>query len=139
MYSKKGPTGRLNTKFHNPRCIVNDFRAIGRKLGEGGSHLRNNLRNNLFISSKWRRNLKRGYIKFFIVLSGKLKIYDKHKKVVECRCNGSCHICVRLKTTVFAQHTHVTHCPRTTPHKFLTTLSRVWGSFQHDFLRFSWK
>ena len=134
MYSKKGPTGRLNTKFHNPRCIIKDFRTIGRKWG-GGSHGRNNQ----FISRKWRRNLKRGYIQNFIVLSGKLKIYDKHKKVVECRWNGSCHICVRLKTTVFAQHTHVTHCPRTTPHKFLTTLSRVWGSFQHDFLRFSWK
>ena len=31
MYSKKGPTGRLNTKFHNPRCIIKDFRTIGRK------------------------------------------------------------------------------------------------------------
>ena len=133
MYSKKGPTGRLNTKFHNPRCIIKDFRTIGRR--GGGSHGWNNQ----FISRKWRRNLKRGYIQNFIVLSGKLKVYDKHKKFVECRCNGSCHICVRLKTTVFAQHTHVTHCPRTTPHKFLTTLSRVWGSFQHDFLRFSWK
>ena len=28
---KKGPTGRLNTKFHNPRCIIKDFRTIGRK------------------------------------------------------------------------------------------------------------
>ena len=33
MYSKKGPTGRLNTKFHNPRCIFKDFRTIGRKWG----------------------------------------------------------------------------------------------------------
>ena len=106
MYSKKGLTGRLNTKFHNPRCIIKDFRTIGRKWG-GGSHGRNNQ----FISRKWRRNLKRGYIQNFIVLSGKLKIYDKHKKVVECRCNGSCHICVRLKTTVFVQHMHVAHCP----------------------------
>ena len=37
MHSKKCPNGRLHTKFHNPRCIIKDFRTIGRNGGaEGG-------------------------------------------------------------------------------------------------------
>ena len=49
MYSKKGPTGRLNTKFHNPRFIIKDFRTLGRKWGGGGG---SHGRNNQFISRK---------------------------------------------------------------------------------------
>ena len=39
VYSKKGPTGRLHAKFHNPRCIIKDFRTIGRKWGGGGAFM----------------------------------------------------------------------------------------------------